>query len=93
MTETGRPAHHQAHSSSGSAAAARENARGWAIFTVAATVLAVVSVGSLAAMLLLKWAGAAAWPGLAWIAMIGLPVAFVMMGIGVLRAIARRRSL
>lgn len=55
--------------------------------------LALVCVGSLAAVLLIKLAGGQPWVGLDWIAMLGLPLAFILMCIAVLRAIARRRRL
>ncbi|MCZ2402596.1 hypothetical protein IV498_05205 [Paenarthrobacter sp. Z7-10] len=54
-------------------------------------VLALICVGSLAAVLLIKLTGGQPWVGLDWIAMLGLPLAFVLMCIGVLQAIARRR--
>ncbi|WP_427016500.1 hypothetical protein ACQCSX_17460 [Pseudarthrobacter sp. P1] len=96
MTNTGRPAPTRVQDSAQPPAGPRNpprgNPRGWAVFAAAATVLAVVSVGSLAALLLLKLAGADTWSGLVWIPMVGLPVAFVMLGSSVLRAIVRRRS-
>ena len=93
MTNTGRPAQNQAQPPAGPRNPPRENNRGRAVLAAAATVLAVLSVGSLAALLLLKLAGADTWSGLVWIPMVGLPVAFVLLGISVVRAIARRRSL
>ncbi|MDJ0354601.1 hypothetical protein [Paenarthrobacter sp. PH39-S1] len=70
-----------------------DSGRSGLVFNVAAAVLAVVCVASLASVLLVKVAGGRPWIALDWIAMIGLPLAFVLMGIGVLRAIARRRRL
>ncbi len=67
--------------------------RRWSLFNIVAAVLAVLGVASLAAVLLIKLAGGVPWTGLDWIAMIGLPLAFILMGIGVLHAISRRRRL
>jgi hypothetical protein len=67
--------------------------RRWLLFNTAAAVLAVLCVASLAAVLLIKLAGGVPWTGLDWIAMIGLPLAFLLMAIGVLHAISRRRRL
>jgi hypothetical protein len=67
--------------------------RGWNIVGGASAVLALAGVLSLALVLLLKVAGVAPWAGLNWIAMIGLPLAFLGMGAGLLHAIHRRRSL
>ncbi len=71
----------------------QESGRNRQVFNVLAAALAIVCVASLAAVLLIKVAGGQPWVGLDWIAMIGLPLAFILMGIGVLRAIARRRRL
>lgn len=73
--------------------AVHKSDRRWLMFNAAAAVLAILCVASLAAVLLLKAAGAAVWPGLDWIAMLGLPLAFILMGVGVLHAISRRRRL
>ncbi len=73
--------------------ALHESGRSWQVFNGVAAVLAIVCVASLASVLLVKVAGGTPWIGLDWIAMIGLPLAFILMGIGVLRAIARRRRL
>lgn len=67
--------------------------RRWQLFNLVAVVLAIAAVASLAVVLLSKWAGAEPWVGLNWVAMIGLPVAFVMMGCSVLHAVSRRRKL
>ncbi|WP_125610085.1 hypothetical protein [Specibacter cremeus] len=67
--------------------------RRWLVFNAAAAVLAVAGVVSLALVLLQKWGGGHPWVGFDWIAMIGLPVAFVMMGAGLVRAVRRRRRL
>lgn len=67
--------------------------RGWMVFNVAAVVLAVAGVASLLVVLLTKWAGGEPWVGLNWVAMISLPVAFLMMGGSVLHAVSRRRKL
>jgi hypothetical protein len=67
--------------------------RTWQAFTMAAMVLAVAGLASLVYVLLSKWAGGAPWPGFDWIAMLGLPAAFFMMGASVLHAVSRRRRL
>ena len=67
--------------------------RQWLVFNAGTAVLALLCVASLAAVLLIKLAGGVPWTGLDWIAMIGLPLAFVLMGVGVLHAISRRRRL
>jgi uncharacterized membrane protein len=93
MTETGRPVPHPSHASAPTRPATAEGTPAWTLFAAVAITVAIVSVGSLAILLLMKLAGAATWSGLVWIAMIGLPVAFAMMGVSLLRAVARRRSL
>jgi hypothetical protein len=67
--------------------------RGWRLLAVTSAVLAAVGVLSLATVLLLKVAGLSPWTGLNWIAMIGLPLAFLGMAAGLLHAIRRRRLL
>jgi cation transporter-like permease len=67
--------------------------RPWLFFNAAAALLALLCVASLAAVLLIKVAGGVPWTGLDWIAMIGLPLAFILMGVGVLHAISRRRRI
>lgn len=67
--------------------------RGWQVFNIAAVVLALAALAALIIVLLSKWAGGAPWPGFDWIAMLCLPVAFVMMGASVLHAVSRRRRL
>lgn len=67
--------------------------RGWLAFNTVAALLAVAGLISLAVILLTAWAGGRLWTGFEWTAMIALPVAFAMMGVGVLHAVARRRRL
>ncbi|HSU71438.1 MAG TPA: hypothetical protein VLI70_08270 [Micrococcaceae bacterium] len=67
--------------------------RPWLFFNAGAAVLALLCLASLAAVLVIKVSGGVPWTGLDWIAMIGLPVAFILMGVGVLHAISRRRRL
>ncbi|MFC8302767.1 hypothetical protein ACFUCV_03680 [Specibacter sp. NPDC057265] len=66
---------------------------GWQIFNYTAMALALTALVALVVVLVSKWAGAAPWPGLNWIAMISLPAAFLMMGASVLRSVAIRRRL
>lgn len=67
--------------------------RGWQLLNLVAVVLAIAAVASLAIVLLGKWAGGNPWVGLNWVAMIGLPSAFIMVGCSVVHAISRRRRL
>jgi hypothetical protein len=76
------------HGAGGNTPTADRHRVGLPLMTAA---LALVCVGSLAAVLLIKLAGGQPWVGLDWIAMLGLPLAFVLMCIGVLQAISRRR--
>ncbi len=78
---------------SDSGTAVHKTDRHWLLFNAVGAVLAVLCVASLAAVLFIKLAGGVPWTGLDWIAMIGLPLAFILMGIGVLHAISRRRRL
>lgn len=71
----------------------QESGRNRQVFNALAAALAIVCVAALAAVLLIKVAGGHPWVGLDWIAMIGLPLAFLLLGIALLRAIARRRRL
>ncbi|MBG0739674.1 hypothetical protein IV500_09775 [Paeniglutamicibacter antarcticus] len=71
----------------------QESGRSRQVFNALAAALAIVCVASLAAVLLIKVAGGHPWVGLDWIAMIGLPLAFILLGIALLRAVARRRRL
>lgn len=67
--------------------------RAWQLFNYAAMAFAVLALISLIIVLVTKWAGGAPWPGFNWIAMIALPLAFLMMGGSVLRAVSIRRRL
>jgi hypothetical protein len=67
--------------------------RGWLAFNAAAAVLAIAGLASLAVILFVSWGGGRPWTGFELIAMIGLPIAFAMMGVGLLHAVARRRRL
>ncbi len=78
---------------SDSGTAVHKTDRRWLLFNTVAAVLAVLCVASLASVLFIKLAGGVPWTGLDWVAMIGLPLAFILMGIGVLHAISRRRRL
>lgn len=80
------------HMKNGSTAQSKSSQR-WLIFNYLAASLAVVAVASLLTMLVLKWLGSSAWVGLNWIAMLGLPLAFLMMGVSVIQAVSRRRKL
>jgi len=71
----------------------RSESRGWQVFNVAALIIALGSLASLLAVLLVAWGGHEAWAGYNFIAEIGLPVAFVMMGISIVHMVARRRRL
>ncbi|MCY0904797.1 hypothetical protein [Arthrobacter sp. H14-L1] len=71
----------------------QDSGRNRQVFNALAAALAIVCVASLAAVLLIKVAGGQPWVGLDWIAMIGLPLAFILLGTALLRAIARRRQL
>ncbi|MGA7204409.1 MAG: hypothetical protein WBX27_07250 [Specibacter sp.] len=67
--------------------------RGWQVFSMAALILAIGSLASLLAVLFVAWGGGEAWAGYNFIAEIGLPVAFVMMGISIAHMASRRRRL
>ncbi|PYG99067.1 hypothetical protein CVV67_16860 [Arthrobacter stackebrandtii] len=67
--------------------------RTWRIFNYTAMGFAVLALLALIVVLVSKWAGGTPWPGFNWIAMIALPVAFLMMGASVMRAAAIRRRL
>jgi len=57
-----------------------------------AGVLAVVSVVSLAVVLIGELLGAQVWAGFVWIALLAFPVAFVLLGCLVIAGIRHRRS-
>jgi len=67
------------------------NDQGWRIFNFAAMAMAVIALVALVIVLISKWAGGTPWPGFNWIAMLALPLAFLMMGSSVIFAVARRR--
>ncbi|ALO68017.1 hypothetical protein AS189_17910 [Arthrobacter alpinus] len=67
--------------------------RGWQLFNYTAMAMAMVALIALIVVLLSKWAGGTPWPGFNWIAMIALPLAFLMMGTSVLFSVAARRRL
>lgn len=58
--------------------------------TVAAVVLAALSIAALAVILAINLSGGTAWPVLSWIPMLGLPIAFVLMAALVIGAVRRR---
>jgi LPXTG-motif cell wall-anchored protein len=60
---------------------------------VAAAALAVLCAADLCGLLIIVWAGGVPWSGLTWIAMIGLPLTFLLLGAALILAIRRRRSL
>lgn len=60
---------------------------------IAAVAVAAVSTLALAIVVVLGVTGAGSAPALAWVGMIGLPVAFALMVVVLLRAaVARRRA-
>lgn len=67
--------------------------RTWQIFNYTAMAFAVIALIALIVVLISKWAGGTPWPGFNWIAMIALPLAFLMMGGSVLRSVSIRRRL
>lgn len=65
----------------------------WRVLSALAVLLAVAGVASLAFLVAVRLTGGQTWTGLNWIAMIALPVAFVLLIIAMLRAAWRRRRL
>lgn len=59
----------------------------------AAAIMALLCAVDLGCLLVLALVGASPWPGLTWIAMIGLPVTFVLLAVALLLAIRRRQRL
>lgn len=65
----------------------------WQTLTVLALLLAVLGVGSLAYLVVVRLTGGQTWNGLTWIAFSALPLAFVFLVVIMIRAVLRRRRL
>ncbi|NYE96346.1 O-antigen/teichoic acid export membrane protein [Psychromicrobium silvestre] len=68
-------------------------ALGWRLVNLTALALAILGIGVLAYLVVIRLSGGETWAGLSWIVMASLPLAFVLMAASILRAIRRRRNL
>ncbi|AJT42645.1 hypothetical protein [Psychromicrobium lacuslunae] len=65
----------------------------WRLVNFLALLLAVLGIGTLAYLVLVRLSGGQTWSGLNWLPMTSLPLAFILLAISILHAVRRRRQL
>jgi TRAP-type C4-dicarboxylate transport system permease small subunit len=84
------PAAHDDAGSGSDPAQARRARRARLVLPIAAVILAVIGLLSLAVVLLSAWAGAEAWPGFMTAAYFCLPLGFLLMTLSVVVSVVSR---